>query len=94
MFFCKKHKEEKIKKGGRLMSNTTLTPPENQTAKKNVFLSVLKFLQKWAYKNRYYMIAFIIPVILTYVAYAIFGLYPFGKYSVLCLDLNVQYVYY
>lgn len=94
MFFCKKHKEEKIKKGGRLMSNTTLTPPENQTAKKNAFLSVLKFLQKWAYKNRYYMIAFIIPVILTYVAYAIFGLYPFGKYSVLCLDLNGQYVYY
>ena len=94
MFFVKNYKEEKIKKGGRLMSNTTLTPPENQTAKKNVFISVLKFLQKWAYKNRYYMIAFIIPVILTYVAYAIFGLYPFGKYSVLCLDLNGQYVYY
>lgn len=79
------------------MSNTTTTPPETISAndkKNNIFVSVLKFLQKWAFKNRYYIIAFIIPVILTYTAYAIFGLYPFGKYSVLCLDLNGQYVYY
>ena len=29
-----------------------------------------------------------------YISYAIFGLYPFGKKSVLCLDLNAQYVYF
>jgi len=34
-----------------------------------------------------------IPVALTYLAYALFGISPFGEESVLCLDLNGQYVY-
>ena len=48
----------------------------------------------WLHRNRSYLIAFILPVVLIYIAYAIFGLYPFGEHSVLCLDLNGQYVYY
>lgn len=52
------------------------------------------FLKKWISQNRYYIIAFFIPVILMYIAYAVFGLYPFGEKSVLALDLNAQYVYY
>ncbi len=52
------------------------------------------FFKGWAYRNRSYLMAFFIPVILTYISYAIFGLYPFGKESVLALDLNAQYVYY
>jgi uncharacterized membrane protein YfhO len=51
-------------------------------------------LQHWAVKNCFYILAFCIPVVLTYIAYAIFGLYPFGEESVLALDLNAQYVYY
>ncbi len=51
-------------------------------------------IQSWAIRNKCYIIAFFIPVILTYISYAIFGLYPFGKQSVLVLDLNAQYVYY
>ncbi len=51
-------------------------------------------LRNWAVRNRYYLIAFFIPVLLTYISYAIFGLYPFGEESVLALDLNAQYVYY
>ena len=46
------------------------------------------------FRNRYYILAFCLPVVLMYIAYAIFGLYPFGKQSVLALDLNAQYVYY
>lgn len=53
-----------------------------------------KALQNWAIKNRIYILAFFIPVILMYISYAIFGLYPFGERSVLALDLNAQYVYY
>ncbi len=49
---------------------------------------------RWIVRNRIYLIAFAIPAALTYLAYAIFGLYPFGEESVLCLDLNGQYVYY
>ncbi len=47
-------------------------------------------------KNRwlYYLAAFLIPAILTFIAYALFGVYPFGERSVLTLDLNGQYVYY
>lgn len=48
----------------------------------------------WLSRNRYYILGFFIPVILMYIAYAIFGLHPFGKESVLALDLNAQYVYY
>ncbi len=40
------------------------------------------------------IVAFIIPVALTLIAYAAFGVYPFGEGSVLALDLNGQYVYY
>ncbi len=55
---------------------------------------ILPALGAWVVRNRTYLVAFAIPVILTYLAYAIFGLYPFGEESVLCLDLNGQYVYY
>ena len=48
----------------------------------------------WFSRNWSYLAAFFLPVVLIYIAYAIFGLYPFGDYSVLCLDLNGQYVYY
>ncbi len=48
----------------------------------------------WLMRNWCYLAAFCLPVVLIYIAYAIFGLYPFGEYSVLCLDLNGQYVYY
>lgn len=48
----------------------------------------------WFSRNWSYLAAFFLPVALIYIAYAIFGLYPFGEHSVLCLDLNGQYVYY
>ena len=48
----------------------------------------------WLRRNRYYFLAFFLPIVLLYIAYAIFGMYPFGEQSVLCLDLNGQYVYY
>lgn len=51
-------------------------------------------LQGWMIRNKFYLIAFFIPVVLTYLAYALFGISPFGEESVLCLDLNGQYVYY
>jgi uncharacterized membrane protein YfhO len=72
------------------MSETKeLTTDSGLTHKKFPFL-----LKDWIFKNRYYFFAFIIPIILTYIAYAIFGISPFGEESVLCLDLNGQYVYY
>ena len=52
------------------------------------------FVRKQILDKRWYIIAFCLPVILLYIAYAIFGLYPFGEKSVLALDLNAQYVYY
>lgn len=56
--------------------------------------SILNGLRSWIFRNKIYLIAFAIPAALTYLAYALFGLYPFGEESVLCLDLNGQYVYY
>ena len=40
------------------------------------------------------ILAFIIPFLLTLIAYIGFDVFPFGKRSVLTLDLNGQYIYY
>lgn len=53
-----------------------------------------KPLEKVKLMPMYYVAAFLIPALLTLIAYAIFGVYPFGERSVLTLDLNGQYVYY
>lgn len=80
------------------MAQNTAAPAKTEKAAKErrsiSAQAIIKTLQGWAMKNRYYIIGFFIPVILMYVTYAIFGLYPFGKESVLALDLNAQYVYY
>ena len=49
---------------------------------------------KVKYKPLYYVAAFLIPALLTFIAYAFFGIYPFNERSVLALDLNGQYIYY
>lgn len=46
------------------------------------------------YDRRAYFLAALLPVVLLLCAYIFFGVYPFGKRSVLALDLNAQYVYY
>ncbi len=51
-------------------------------------------VKDWFFRNRYYFVAFFFPVLLMYICYALFGLYPFGEESVLALDFNAQYVYY
>ena len=51
-------------------------------------------LRRWLYDKRYYIIAFFMPAIILFAAYAVFGVHPFGDESVLVLDLNGQYVYY
>lgn len=63
------------------------------TPKLSAVLSDFSF-KRWLYDKRYYFLAFAIPCIIMYVAYAFFGFYPFGDRSVLVLDLNGQYVYY
>lgn len=51
-------------------------------------------LWSFLYSKRIYLFAFLIPAAILFIAYAIFGIYPFGQESVLVLDLNGQYVYY
>ena len=45
-------------------------------------------------KKRWYFLTFFIPVVIMFLAYALLEVRPFGKNSVLVLDLNGQYVYY
>lgn len=45
-------------------------------------------------KYKAYFLAAIIPTFILFVAYIVFGVYPFGERSVLALDLNAQYVSY
>ena len=65
-----------------------------KTAPPTVKPKGLAGVQAWFGRNWCYVMAFFVPVILLYIAYAIFGLTPFGERSVLCLDLNGQYIYY
>lgn len=64
--------------------------PREKLSFKNFF----SFLGHWFIRNKLYFLAFAIPVIIMYIAYALFKVYPFGEESVLVLDLNGQYVYY
>lgn len=70
------------------------TPVTPLTRPKFAFNQTMPLLQGWFGRNYMYLIAFAIPVLLTYLAYVLFGIYPFGPESVLVLDLNGQYVYY
>ena len=48
----------------------------------------------WKNSFPFYAAAFLIPALLTFIAYVLFGVYPFNVRSVLTLDLNGQYVHY
>lgn len=85
--------EEKIRRN-KMADSSVLKVRAESKGKGFSFKNVLIFLREWIFRNKFYFLAFAIPVILLYTAYAIFGLYPFGEKSVLVLDLNGQYVYY
>ena len=51
-------------------------------------------LRHICYKNGYLFAAFLMPVAVMIIGYISFGIWPFGERSVLCLDLNAQYVFY
>lgn len=46
------------------------------------------------YSKRIYILGFFISAVILFIAYALFGIKPFGENSVLVLDLNGQYIYY
>ncbi len=46
------------------------------------------------YRNSYLFAAFFIPVAVMMIGYIMFKVWPIGDKSVLCLDLNAQYVFY
>ncbi|MGN1085547.1 MAG: YfhO family protein [Porcipelethomonas sp.] len=76
------------------MSDSAAIKAQAETAQNGKFKGFMLFLRDWAFRNKLYFIAFLIPVIIMYAAYVIFKVYPFGDKSVLVLDLNGQYVYY
>ena len=57
-------------------------------------LSAMQRLRARVWSKRIYLLVFAIPAVIMYIAYAFFGVHPYGDNSVLVLDLNGQYVYY
>ncbi len=76
------------------MSDSADLKVQAQKAQGGKINGFMCFLRDWALRNKIYFIAFLLPVIIMYVAYIIFKVYPFGDNCVLVLDLNGQYVYY
>lgn len=46
------------------------------------------------FRNKAYILSFVIPALVLFEAYMLFGVYPFGERGVIGLDLNAQYVSY
>ncbi|MBQ8434794.1 MAG: YfhO family protein [Oscillospiraceae bacterium] len=75
---------------GLSLTRNKLSGPKEKFSVKNL----PAFLGQWFIRNKFYFLAFAVPVIIMYVAYALFEVSPYGDNSVLVLDLNGQYVYY
>ncbi len=75
------------------MAKTSSAPPAS-ALKNTGERSFGEKFHSWLYDKRYYFLVFFLPAAITFAAYAVFGIYPFGEESVLVLDLNGQYVYY
>ncbi len=60
----------------------------------NIVIGAARRTRDFCLKYKAYILSFLIPAALLFVSYMLFGVYPFGKRSVLALDLNAQYVYY
>lgn len=84
-------------KGGKKLATKAVSKKPSFTAE-----DVMKGTKNWAKGNWVYFIAFLLPALLTFIAYVRFGIYPFASESssqgengsVLVLDLNGQYIYY
>ena len=83
----------KIKGGKKLAKSKAsgVKKPEGATLSPSQILGGQAYVK---YRPLYYLGAFLIPALLTLIAYARFGIYPFNERSVLALDLNGQYIYY
>lgn len=57
-------------------------------------IQAFETVRSFCFRKKAYLISIALPPVILFIAYAIFGMYPFGKNSVLGLDLNAQYVYY
>ncbi len=57
-------------------------------------IQAFETIRSFCIRKKAYLISLALPPVILFIAYAIFGMYPFGKNSVLGLDLNAQYVYY
>lgn len=67
----------------------------NEASVPNKYLNYIKSgLKRFFITDFQFPLSFAIPCLILLLAYFIFGVYPFGKESVLSLDLNGQYVYY
>ncbi|MDE7234407.1 MAG: YfhO family protein, partial [Ruminiclostridium sp.] len=65
-----------------------------ESALKKFFGYLRSGIKRFFVTDFQFPLSFAIPCLILLLAYFIFGVYPFGKESVLSLDLNGQYVYY
>ena len=50
--------------------------------------------KNFIFENKSHFIAFFVPAVILFTAFAVVGVYPFGEKSVLAVDFSTQYVYF
>ncbi|MCD8094756.1 MAG: YfhO family protein [Ruminococcus sp.] len=85
-----------IQSDGETKKSAGLKPKKSKRAYLSNLSQGFSYLEKVFSAKPFalYLLVFLIPVVIMYLAYALFGVHPFGNGSVLVLDLNAQYVYY
>lgn len=78
----------------RIMDNLNAAETRSNSAFRDKIGKAGDITKQFLIKNRAYILAFFLPVVILIFAYIIFGIWPNGSRSVLALDLNAQYVYY
>ena len=61
---------------------------------KAFFKTVLRRIRAVISQNKHLLLSALLPMALILLVYALIGIFPFGKRSILTLDMNAQYIYY
>ena len=74
---------------GAALRTVRLERPQDSSGRTETIVTRLK---TWIRKQKYALAAFFLPVLITVLAFAVTGIYPFGENQITVIDMYHQYV--